>query len=54
MAWAVRNGELGRSEVTKDVLDIADSDITDKELKAYASTKHKGLKEKVREALDRG
>lgn len=54
MAWAVRKGELGRGEVTKDVLGIADSDITDKELKAYASTTHKGLKEKVREALDRG
>ena len=51
MAWAVRKGELKRSEVSKEILDIADGDITDKELKAYASTKHKGLKDKIKEAL---
>jgi len=39
MAWAVRKGELERSKVTKEVLDIADSDMTDKELKAFMKLK---------------
>ena len=54
MAWAVRKGELPRSEVSKEILDIADGELSDKELKLYASTKRKGLKESVEEALDRG
>lgn len=54
MAWAVRKGELPRSEVSKEILDIADGELSDKELKLYASTKHKGLKESLEEALDRG
>lgn len=35
MAWAVRKGELDRSKVSKEVLELADSDITDKELKEF-------------------
>lgn len=54
MAWAVRKGELPRNEVSKEILDIADGELSDKELKLYASTKHKGLKESLEAALERG
>lgn len=36
MALAVRRGELKRSDVWKEVLDIADGDMTDAELEAFA------------------
>ena len=45
MALAVRKGEMKRGDVWKEVLDIVDSDMTDKEIEDFASTKHKGLKE---------
>ena len=51
MALAVRRGELKRSDVEDSVLDIVDSDMTDKEIEDFASTKHKGLKECLIEAL---
>ena len=51
MAIAVRKKEMKRSEVDKEVLDIVDSDMTDKEIEDFAKTKHKGLKEYVKEAL---
>lgn len=35
MAWAVRKGELERSKVSKEVLDIADGDMTDQEIKEF-------------------
>ncbi len=43
MAWAVRQGEMKRKDATKAVLDIADGDMTDKELEKFAKTKHKDL-----------
>lgn len=51
MALAVRRGELKRSEVDKPVLDIVNSKMTDKEIEDFASTKHKGLKDHVKESL---
>lgn len=51
MALAVRRGELKRTEVEKEVLDIVDSDMTDKDIEDFASTKHKGLKEYIKESL---
>jgi hypothetical protein len=51
MALAVRRGELSKSEVSKEVLDIVDGDMTNKEIEDFASTPHKGLKEYVKEAL---
>ena len=51
MVHAVRKGELDRDEVPDKVLDIADSDIKDKSVKAFAKTKHKSLRERVRESL---
>ena len=51
MALAVRRGEMKRSEASKDVLDIVDSEMTDKEIEDFASTKHKGLKDHIKESL---
>lgn len=51
MALAVRRGELKRSEVDDEVLDIVDGKMTDKEIEDFAKTKLKGLKEYLREPL---
>ena len=51
MAYAVRKGEMKRSDASEEVLDIVDSDMTDKEIEDFAKTKHKGLKEYVKEHL---
>lgn len=51
MALAVRRGEIKRNDVNKSVLDIVDSDMTDKEIEDFASTK--GLKESLSEYLKR-
>lgn len=51
MALAVRRGELKKSDVDNSVLDIVNSDMTDKEIEDFAKTKHKGLKEALLEAL---
>lgn len=51
MALAVRRGELKKSDVDDNVLDIVNSDMTDKEIEDFAKTKHKGLKESLLEAL---
>lgn len=45
MALAVRRGEMKRSEVWKEVLDIVDSDMTDKQIEDFAKTKRANLKE---------
>lgn len=39
MAYAVRKGELSRDKVTQSVLDIADGDMTDKEIKDFMELK---------------
>ena len=52
MALAVRRGEIKRSEVDKPVLDIVDSDMTDKQIEDFAKTKHKNLKEHLIEELN--
>lgn len=51
MALAVRRGELKRSEVEQDVLDIVDGKMTDKQIEDFAKTKHKGLKHHLKESL---
>lgn len=50
MALAVRRGDMKRSDVNDKVLDIVDSDMTNKEIEDFASTK--GLKEHLQEALE--
>lgn len=52
MALAVRKGEMNRGDVWKEVLEIVDSDMTDKEIEDFASTKHKGLKEQFENMKD--
>lgn len=52
MALAVRRGEMKRGEVWKEVLDIVDSDMTDKEIEDFAKTSHKSLKECIMDALN--
>ena len=49
MALAVRRGERKRSEVNGAVLDIVDSDMTNKQIEDFAKTK--GLKEHLLESL---
>ena len=49
MALAVRRGDMKRSEVNDSVLDIVDSDMTDKQIEDFAKTK--GLKEYLVESL---
>ena len=39
MSYAVRKGELARSKVTQSVLDIADGDMTDEEIKDFMELK---------------
>lgn len=48
MALAVRRGEMKRSEVYQQVLDIVDSDMTDKEIEDFAETKIKHLKDRIK------
>lgn len=49
MALAVRRGEIKKSEVGDEVLDIVNSDMTDKQIEDFAKTK--GLKEHLLNAL---
>jgi hypothetical protein len=50
MALAVRRGEMKRSEADKSVLDIVDSEMTDKEIEDFAKTKD--LKEHLNDAFN--
>lgn len=52
MAYAVRKGEMKRSEVSDEVLDIVDGEMTDKQIEDFAKTKHKSLKECLKERLE--
>ena len=52
MALAVRRGEMKRSDAYKEVLDIADSDITDKELEAFAKHRTSDKEHNVKESQD--
>lgn len=52
MALAVRRGDIERSKVNQEVLDIVDGDMTDKEIEDFAKTKHDGLKEYLQEAFN--
>lgn len=52
MALAVRKGEMKRSEVNQNVLDIVDSDMTDKEIEDFASTPHKSLPQHLKESIN--
>lgn len=51
MALAVRKGEMKRSEVNQNVLDIVDGDMTNKEIEDFASTSHKSLPQYLKESI---
>lgn len=51
MALAVRRGELKRSEVGKEVLDIVDGDMTDKEIEDFAKERTSDKEHNVKEEL---
>lgn len=51
MAYAVRKGELSKSDVDDAVLDIVNSDMSTTEIKKFASTPHKHLKEHLEDSL---
>ena len=53
MAYAVRTGEMKRSEVSKSVLDIVDSDMSNQDIKDFASTSTKHLKDHLKESITR-
>ena len=52
MALAVRKGEMKRSEVDKNVLDIVDSEMTNKEIEDFASTPRKSLPQHLKESIN--
>ena len=52
MVYAIRKKKLDKSDVPEEVRDIADSDMKTKDIKKFAKTKHKGLPERLKEALD--
>ena len=51
MAYAVRRGKMKRSDVNNDVLDIADSDMSDDDIRDFASTHTKHLKDHIKESI---
>ena len=51
IALAVRKGELKRSEVSKEVLEIVDGKMSNEEIEDFAKTKHKNLKEHLIESM---
>ena len=52
MAYAARKGEIPKSDLPDEVEDVVDSDMTTKDIKKFAKTKHKGLPERLRESLE--
>lgn len=52
MALAVRKGEMKRSDVDKNVLDIVDGDMTNKEIEDFAKTSHKSLPQHLKESIN--
>lgn len=51
MALAVRRGEMKRSEVSGDVLDIVDGDMSTEDIEHFASTPYKSLPDHLKESL---
>lgn len=51
-AWAIRKGELKKKDADPEAVKLADSKMKDKDMKAFASTSHKGLPDYVKEHMD--
>jgi hypothetical protein len=52
MALAVRKREMKRSDVNKEVLDIVDGDMSNKEIEDFAKTSHKSLPQHLKESIN--
>ena len=52
MAYAVRKGKLARNKVTKAVLDIADGDMTDKDIQEFMVKEESTLMDYIKEKLE--
>lgn len=53
-AWAIRKHDLDPDDANPKAEKIAKGKMKDKDLHAFAKTKHKGLPERVKEALEEG
>jgi len=51
LALAVKKGDVPKSDVSKDVKDIVDK-MSKKDIEDFASTKHKGLPNKIEAKLE--
>lgn len=51
MAYAARKREIPKSDLPDEVEDVVNSKMTTKDIKKFAKTKHKGLPERLKEAL---
>ncbi len=49
MVYAVRKGKISRKDVSKEVLQIVDGNMTNKQIKDFAKTKHDDLPQKVKQ-----
>lgn len=51
MAWAIRKGELAKKDANPKAVELAKSKLKDKDMKAFASTKHKNLPDYIHEQM---
>ena len=51
MAWAIRKGELKKKDANPKAVELAKSKMKDKDMKAFASTKHKNLPDYIHEQM---
>lgn len=51
MVLAVRKGKLKRSDVSKEVLDIVDGDMTDKQIEDFTKISLEGLQDHLKKEL---
>lgn len=52
MVLAVRKGKLKRSDVSKEVLDIVDGDMTDKQIEDFTKISLEGLQDHLKKELN--
>ena len=52
LALAVRKGDLERSKVDQNILDIVDGDMTTKQIEDFARARKKSLKEHLMESME--
>lgn len=52
LALAVRKGDLERSKVDQNILDIVDGDMTTKQIEDFVRARKKSLKEHLMESME--